>query len=34
MLDGSVRFVTDDIDVATWRALGTARGSEALGDFQ
>jgi prepilin-type N-terminal cleavage/methylation domain-containing protein/prepilin-type processing-associated H-X9-DG protein len=33
MLDGSVRFITDDVDVATWRALGTARGSETLGEY-
>ena len=30
MGDGSVRFVPDAIDLNTWRALGTRRGSEAL----
>jgi prepilin-type processing-associated H-X9-DG protein len=28
MLDGSVRAVTDDIDIAVWRAAGTRAGSE------
>jgi prepilin-type N-terminal cleavage/methylation domain-containing protein/prepilin-type processing-associated H-X9-DG protein len=31
--DGSVRFVTNGIDRATWRALGTRAGGEVLGDF-
>ena len=31
--DGSVRFVTDTIDLPTWRALGTRNGGEVLGDF-
>jgi prepilin-type N-terminal cleavage/methylation domain-containing protein/prepilin-type processing-associated H-X9-DG protein len=30
MGDGSVRFVPDNIDLLTWYALGTRRGSEAL----
>lgn len=34
MFDGSVRFIDDAIDVAVWRGLGTARGTETLGDFQ
>jgi hypothetical protein len=29
-LDGSVRFVTDAIPQATWRALGTRDGGEAV----
>ena len=29
--DGSARFVTDSIDAATWRALGTIAGREAVG---
>jgi hypothetical protein len=29
-LDGSVRFVTDAIPQATWRALGTRNGGEAV----
>lgn len=28
MLDGSARFFTNDIDLATWRAMGTTRGGE------
>ena len=29
MVDGSIRFVTNNIAIATWRALvGTARGGE------
>ena len=28
--DGSVRFVKDSVDVATWRALGTIRGGEVI----
>jgi prepilin-type N-terminal cleavage/methylation domain-containing protein/prepilin-type processing-associated H-X9-DG protein len=31
--DGSVRFVRDAIDLATWRGLGTRNGGEVLGDF-
>jgi prepilin-type N-terminal cleavage/methylation domain-containing protein/prepilin-type processing-associated H-X9-DG protein len=33
MADGSVRFVTNNIDIATWRALGTTHGGEALQPF-
>jgi hypothetical protein len=28
MADGSVRFVTNGIDLAVWRALGTRSGGE------
>ncbi len=28
MVDGSIRFFTNNISIATWRALGTARGGE------
>lgn len=28
MCDGSVRVVNDDVDLAVWRAVGTARGDE------
>jgi hypothetical protein len=28
MVDGSIRFVTNNIAIATWRALGTATGGE------
>lgn len=32
--DGSVRFISDGIDLATWRALGTRQGGEEIrGDF-
>jgi hypothetical protein len=31
--DGSVQFVRDSLDPATWRALGTRRGAEVPGDF-
>lgn len=31
--DGSVHFVSDSIDLAIWRALGTANGAEANHDF-
>jgi hypothetical protein len=28
--DGSVRFMKDSTAIATWRAIGTRAGSEAL----
>jgi prepilin-type processing-associated H-X9-DG protein len=31
--DGSVHFVRDSIDPATWRALATRNGGEVVGDF-
>jgi prepilin-type N-terminal cleavage/methylation domain-containing protein len=31
--DGSVRFVGDSVDLATWRALGTKSGGEIPGEF-
>jgi prepilin-type N-terminal cleavage/methylation domain-containing protein/prepilin-type processing-associated H-X9-DG protein len=31
--DGSVRFVRNGIDLATWRALGSRNGGEVLADF-
>jgi prepilin-type N-terminal cleavage/methylation domain-containing protein/prepilin-type processing-associated H-X9-DG protein len=31
--DGSVRFVSYGIDLATWRALGTRNGNERLNEF-
>lgn len=31
--DGSVRFVSNDIDGTLWRSLGTAQGSESIGDY-
>jgi prepilin-type processing-associated H-X9-DG protein len=34
MADGSIRFVSNGISLATWRALGTISGGEVLGpDF-
>jgi prepilin-type processing-associated H-X9-DG protein len=32
MSDGSARFVTDDIGVIVWRALGTRNGEEVLNE--
>jgi prepilin-type N-terminal cleavage/methylation domain-containing protein len=33
LCDGSVRFVSETIDLATWRSLGTRDGHEPVGDF-
>jgi prepilin-type N-terminal cleavage/methylation domain-containing protein/prepilin-type processing-associated H-X9-DG protein len=33
LCDGSVRFVSDGIDLATWRALATRAGGEVVGDY-
>jgi len=33
MGDGSVRFISDEIHLDTWRALGTCAGGEILGEF-
>jgi prepilin-type N-terminal cleavage/methylation domain-containing protein len=33
LMDGSVRFVTDGIALATWRALGTRAGGEVASDY-
>ena len=33
LMDGSVRFVNNSISQATWRALGTRNGGEAVGDY-
>jgi len=33
MGDGSVRFVSQSIDLSTWRAMGTQTGGEAVSDF-
>lgn len=31
--DGSIRFVNENIDLNTWRALGSRNGGEVTGDF-
>ena len=31
--DGSVRFISDTIVIATWRALSTSQGGETLGEY-
>ncbi len=31
--DGSVRFVSDNIDLNTWKAIGTPNGGEVVGEF-
>jgi prepilin-type N-terminal cleavage/methylation domain-containing protein/prepilin-type processing-associated H-X9-DG protein len=33
LFDGSVRFVSNDISLTTWRALGTRAGGEVGGDY-
>jgi prepilin-type N-terminal cleavage/methylation domain-containing protein/prepilin-type processing-associated H-X9-DG protein len=33
LCDGSTRFVGDQIDGGTWRALGTSKGGEIIGDY-
>ena len=30
LADGSVRFVSNNIDLTTWRAMGTVAGGEVL----
>lgn len=33
LCDGSVRFVSENIDVGVWRAVGTRDGGEPIGEF-
>jgi prepilin-type N-terminal cleavage/methylation domain-containing protein len=33
LADGSVRFVSENIDLGLWRAVGTKAGGEVLGEF-
>ena len=34
MCDASLRFVTDDIDLAVWRAMATRAGEEGIGALE
>jgi prepilin-type processing-associated H-X9-DG protein len=31
--DGSIRFIRNDINMLVWRAVGTRKGGEPLGDL-
>jgi prepilin-type processing-associated H-X9-DG protein len=33
LCDGSVRFITNNVSLATWQALGSMNGGEAASDF-
>jgi prepilin-type processing-associated H-X9-DG protein len=33
LCDGSVRFVSNTVNLTTWRALGSVNGGEVAGDF-
>ncbi len=33
LADGSVRFVSNNIDLVTWRGVASMNGSERLGDW-
>ena len=33
LADGSIRSISENIDIQVWRALGTRAGSEVVGDF-
>jgi prepilin-type processing-associated H-X9-DG protein len=33
MGDGAVRFVSNNIDLNAWQAIGTLNGGESLGEF-
>jgi prepilin-type processing-associated H-X9-DG protein len=33
MCDGSVRFVSNNVALATWQALGSMNGGDQIGDF-
>ena len=33
LCDGSVRFISENIDLGTWRRLGTIQGGEVVGEF-
>jgi hypothetical protein len=33
LCDGSVRFVSENVDLGTWRAIGSRNGKETVGEF-
>jgi len=33
MGDGSVRFISNNVNLPTWRAISTIQGAETIGDF-
>jgi hypothetical protein len=33
LADGGVRFISENIDLNLWQALGSRGGSETVGDF-
>src|SRR5262249_17477400 len=33
MADGSVHFISDNVDINTWRAMGTIMGNDYVGDY-
>jgi prepilin-type processing-associated H-X9-DG protein len=33
LCDGSVRYVSNNINLATWQALGSMNGGDAINDF-
>ncbi|HCS53890.1 MAG TPA: prepilin-type cleavage/methylation domain-containing protein, partial [Planctomycetaceae bacterium] len=33
LLDGSVRSISENIDLSIWRGIGTRAGGEVLGEF-
>jgi hypothetical protein len=33
LADGSVRNISSNVDLGTWRALGTRNGGEVVGEF-
>jgi len=33
MCDGSVRFVTNSVDIGTWQALSTMADGEVMGEY-
>ena len=33
LMDGSTRFVNSNVNLATWRALGTRAGGEVAGEY-